>query len=264
MDDLPGALLTVAPPSDPDLLLTDHHVHSTWSDDGRSAPAQNLAAARAAGLVAVRMVDSVDATTTWVPGFLAEVAALPRVEGLEVLTGVEATILDTTGRLDVPGGLVVGASGVDRVLVADHVFPAPDGPRSPERTRAEIERGALHPQDALDVLVTATVRAMHRAGRAQVAHLFSLLPRIGLHESSLADDHIAAVADAALRTGTTVEVNEARRCPGPRVVLALAAAGVTLVGASGSHEASAVGCYSWVAEASAARALLGPHTRRRA
>jgi putative hydrolase len=256
VDQARGTVPTIVAPSQPDLLLGDHHVHSTWSDDATCEPAQNLAAARAAGLVALRMVEHVGTSTTWVPGFLAEVAALPRVEGLDVLTGVEATILDASGRLDVPAGLVVGPGGVDRVLVADHLFPGPDGPWSPRRTTEEIERG-LHPQDALDVLVTATVRAMQRAGRAQLAHLFSLLPRIGLHESALSDEHLAAVADAAVRTGTTVEVNEKWRCPGPRVVVAFAAAGVTLVGSTGSHEAAAVGRYSWVAHASAARALLG-------
>lgn len=238
------------------LTRTDHHVHSTWSDDAVSSTWANLSAARDAGLASVRMVDHVRVGTTYVPEFLAEVAALPRIEGLEVLTGVEAKILDASGRLDVPGDLVVGAGGVDRVLVADHQFPGPDGPWSPRRTMEEIERG-LHPQDALDILVTATVRAMSLAGRAQLAHLFSLLPKIGLHESALSDDHLHAIASAAVRTGTTIEVNEKWRCPGPRAVLAFAAAGVTLIGSTDSHEASSVGRYSWVAEAATARHLVG-------
>ncbi|MDP5182296.1 histidinol-phosphatase [Blastococcus sp. BMG 814] len=241
---------------DLDLLLTDHHVHSTWSDDAVSAPVENLVAARDTGLASIRMVDHVRTTTTWVPGFLAEVAALPRVEGLEVLTGVEAKILDATGRLDVPEDLVVGPGGVDRILIADHQFPGPDGPWSPRRTREEIE-GGLSGQDALSILVEATVRAMERAGRGQLAHLFSLLPKIGLHESELLDEHVAAIADAAVRTGTTVEVNEKWRCPGPRVVLALAAAGVTLVGSTDSHDATTVGRYSWVADAASATRLVG-------
>lgn len=238
------------------LVRTDHHVHSTWSDDALSSTLENLAAARDAGLASVRMVDHVRTSTTYVPEFLAEVAALPRVEGLEVLTGVEAKILDASGRLDVPADLVVGTGGVDRVLIADHQFPGPDGPWSPRRTLEEIGRG-LAAQDALGMLVDATVRAMERAGRAQLAHVFSLLPKIGLHESDLTDEHVDAVAQAAVRTGTTVEVNEKWRCPGPRVVLAFAAAGVTLVGSTDSHEASTVGRYSWVAEAGAAQGLVG-------
>lgn len=239
-----------------DLVRTDHHVHSTWSDDAVSTTLENLAAARDAGLASIRMVDHVRTTTTYVPEFLAEVAALPPVEGLTVLTGVEAKILDASGRLDVPADLVVGAGGVDRVLIADHQFPGPDGPWSPRRTLEEIERG-LSASDALGILVEATVRAMERAGRGQLAHVFSLLPKIGLHESDLTDEHVDAVARAAVRTGTTVEVNEKWRCPGPRVVLAFAAAGVELVGSTDSHDASTVGRYSWVAEAAAARRLVG-------
>ena len=238
-----------------DLLRTDHHVHSTWSDDAVSSTRENLDAARAAGLASIRMVDHVRTSTTYVPGFLAEVAALPRVDGLEVLTGVEAKILDASGRLDVPDDLVVGPGGVDRVLIADHQFPGPDGPWSPRRTLEEIGAG-LSAQDALDMLVTATVRAMERAGRGQLAHVFSLLPKIGLHENDLLDEHVAAIAQAAVRTGTTVEVNEKWRCPGPRAVLAFAAAGVPLVGSTDSHEASSVGRYSWVAEAASGRRLV--------
>jgi len=237
-----------------DLTRTDHHVHSTWSDDAVSTTCANLAAARDAGLASVRMVDHVRTSTTYVPEFLAEVAALPPVEGLEVLTGVEAKILDASGRLDVPDDLVVGAGGVDRVLIADHQFPGPDGPWSPRRTLEEIERG-LSAQDALGILVEATVRAMERAGRGQLAHVFSLLPKIGLTEADLTDSHVDAVAQAAVRTGTTVEVNEKWRCPGPRVVRAFAAAGVTLVGSTDSHEASSVGRYSWVAGTVAAEDL---------
>jgi putative hydrolase len=239
-----------------DLVRTDHHVHSTWSDDATSSPLENLAAARDAGLTSIRMVDHVRTSTTYVPEFLADIAALPGIEGLEVLTGVEAKILDASGRLDLPSDLVVGPGGVDRVLIADHQFPGPDGPWSPRRTLEELA-GGLSAHDALDMLVAATVRAMSLAGRGQLAHLFSLLPKIGLHESDLSSEHIAAVADAALRTDTTVEVNEKWRCPGPRVVLAFAAAGVTLVGSTDSHEASSVGRYSWVAEASSARRLVG-------
>ncbi|MGY2065326.1 histidinol-phosphatase [Blastococcus sp. SYSU DS0619] len=239
-----------------DLLLTDHHVHSTWSDDAISAPMENLVAARDTGLASIRMVDHVRTTTAWVPGFLAEVAALPRIDGLEVLTGVEAKILDASGRLDVPDDLVVGPGGVDRILIADHQFPGPDGPWSPRRTLEEMAAG-LSAGDALSILVEATVRAMDRAGRGQLAHLFSLLPKIGMHESELLDEHIAAIASAAVGTGTTVEVNEKWRCPGPRVVLALAAAGVTLVGSTDSHEATTVGRYSWVADAASATRLVG-------
>ncbi|WP_425443204.1 PHP domain-containing protein [Sanguibacter antarcticus] len=224
----------------------DHHVHSTFSDDAVSTLDENVAAASDRGLRVLRLVDHVRLSTTWVPDFLAAVAALDVPDGLEVCTGVEAKILDSAGRLDLPDGLGTHP-GVDRVLVADHQFPGADGPVSPRVVRD----GILTPQDAadaLDVVVTATVAAMHQVDRAQIAHLFSLLPKIGVSEDQVTDEHVAALGAAAAATGTTIEVNEKWACPGPRVVRALLAAGVELVVSTDSHVASDVGRYARVSE----------------
>lgn len=232
-------------------LTGDHHVHSTFSDDGTSTPAENLAAAAAAGLDTVRFVDHVRIGTTYVPDFLAAVAALPRIEGLTVLTGVEAKILDMAGTVDAPPEVLasLGAPGrPDRVLLADHQLPGPDGPLSP---RAVLE-GGLAPADVVELLVTATVRAMHRVGRAQLAHPFSLLPKVRLSEDDVPDDLLDALAQAAVATGTPVEVNEKWRCPGPRVVGRLRAAGVELVASTDAHAAADVGRYEWLRTAASA------------
>jgi putative hydrolase len=226
----------------------DHHVHSTFSDDAVSTPAQNLEAARRAGLREVRMVDHVRVSTTYVPDFLAAVRALPPVDGLTVLTGVEAKILDASGALDAPPEVLASLGrpdGPDRVLIADHQVPGPDGPWSPRATVARIEAG-LDPADVLELLVGATIRAMHAVDRAQLAHPFSILPKIGLHEDDVPDQLLDAMAQAATATGTLVEVNEKWRCPGPPVVERWRAAGVQLVASTDAHVATDVGRYDWV------------------
>lgn len=227
-------------------LTGDYHVHSTFSDDAQSTIEENLAAATSAGLTQIRLIDHVRQTTTWVPEFLAAVAAAPKPDGLTVLTGVEAKILNARGELDLPAGLVVGEGGVDAVVIADHQFPGVDGAWTPEETRTRLAAG-LSVADALDLLVGATIAAMESVEFGQLAHCFSILPKIGLSEDELSDTQLESWAEGAARAGTLIEVNEKWACPGPRALRAALRAGATLVASTDSHVASDVGRYDIVA-----------------
>lgn len=227
------------------ILRGDHHVHSTFSDDAVSTLAENLAAASEQGLSQVRLVDHVRQSTSWVPEFQSAVANLVVPANLSVLTGVEAKILNSTGALDVPPGLRFGNGGIDAVLIADHQFPGTDGPWSPRETRERLDAG-LAVSDAMDILIGALIGAMESVPSAQLAHCFSILPKIGLSEEDLSDEHLAVWAAAAARTGTLLEVNEKWACPGPRALTAAVEAGVALVASTDSHVASDVGRYSAV------------------
>jgi putative hydrolase len=227
-------------------LLGDFHVHSTFSDDAVSTIAQNLASASARGLTELRLIDHVRSSTTWVPEFVAAVAREQVPSGLRVHTGVEAKIMDVRGAVDIPSDLVVGRGGVDAVVLADHQFPGTDGPWSPTETRARLDAG-LSADDALDILVTALVAAMRSVDSAQLAHCFSILPKVGLDEGDLTDEHLARWAAAAAETGTTIEVNEKWACPAPRSLRAAVAAGATIVASTDAHVDTEVGVYDRVA-----------------
>ena len=160
----------------PDLLLGDFHVHSTFSDDARSTLAENIAAASAGG--AARR--SASPTTCAAPPRGCRSSSPPWrpsaiPAGLTVLTGVEAKLLDASGAVDTPADLVVGTGGVDAVVIGDHQFPGTDGPWSPRATRERLDAG-LSDDDALDLLIEASIRAMERTPHAQLAHWFSILP----------------------------------------------------------------------------------------
>jgi putative hydrolase len=226
----------------PELLHGDFHVHSTFSDDAVSTLAENIAAAEAAGLERLRLNDHVRASTTWVPEFVAAVRAETMPTGLTVLTGVETKLLDVTGAVDIPGDLVVGAEGVDAIVIGDHQFPGTDGPWSPQVTKERLSAG-LSADDALDLLITASIRAMERTPNAQLAHWFSILPKVGLDESQLGAERLAAWAGAAAATGTIVEVNEKWACPGVDAIVALQRAGARIVASTDSHIATDVGRY---------------------
>ena len=223
------------------LLRGDHHVHSTFSDDAESTLAENVAAAQAAGLTELRLIDHVRRSTTWVPEFVAAVAALEIPEGLTVHTGVEAKILDSTGEVDLPAGL----EGIDRIVIADHQFPGADGPWSPETTIERLTTG-LTVDDALDLLIGGLVGAMHRHPGNQLAHCFSILPKVGLDESDLGAERLRVWAETAAASDTLVEVNEKWACPGPLALAAARTAGVRLVASTDSHVASDVGRYDKV------------------
>ena len=223
-------------------LHGDHHVHSTFSDDAVSTLAENVAAASAAGLTTLRLVDHVRRDTTWVPEYLAAVRGLRVPEGLTVLTGVEAKLLDSSGALDIP----TLPDGIDRILIADHQFPGDDGPLSPSTVRERIDAG-WSTADVLDQLVDSLIASMRRHPGNQLAHCFSILPKIGLDEAQLGAERIDAWVRAAAETGTLVEVNEKWGCPSAASLTALRAAGAQIVASTDSHDATEVGRYDRVA-----------------
>jgi putative hydrolase len=219
----------------------DYHVHSAFSDDAVSTVAENVAAARRRGLRTLCVADHVRRSTVWVPEFLAAVNARPR-PGLEVLAGLEATILDRAGTLDLPDGI----DGADIVLIADHQFPGEHGPVPPEEMRDAIARGEATEQDVIEGLIEATAGALKGAARPQLAHLFSILPKMGLAEPAVPDQAIAHLARSARAAGAQLEVNEKWACPSARTVRVFAQAGVTLVASTGSHDCRDVGVYASV------------------
>lgn len=245
----PGTGIAVGPPV---RRGSDLHTHSTLTD-GTATPEQMADAAAAAGLTEWGLSDHVRADSTWLDeDYPARLRGLRRA--LTVRCGVEAKILDRSGRLDLPPRL----PALDYVLIADHQFPGPDGPVSPGEIRRRLDVGRLDRHGVVDELVTATCRAVGNAPvRPIVAHLFSLLPKLGLSELDVSAEHRDALAAACLAAGAAVEVNEKWRTPSARTLVGLAAGGVQLLSGSDAHSCAAVGAtaYLQVVERSWAEAL---------
>jgi putative hydrolase len=220
-------------------LDEDFHVHSTFSD-GASSLAQNVRAARERALRTLCLVDHVRRDTAWLPEFTAAVAPFRQQPGPRVLAGVEAKILDISGRLDLPPGL----GDIDLVLIADHQFPGEGGPVHPAQAREAIGRGGMTAAEAVERLCEATANAVNATDRSRlVAHLFSVLPKMGLDEAMVPEPLLAELARRVALAGAMVEINEKWACPSARTVAAMARAGVTVVAGSDSHHCRDVGVY---------------------
>jgi putative hydrolase len=231
--------------SRPDVALDrDLHTHTTFSD-GRGEPADTVTAAVAAGLAEVGISDHVRADTGWLPAYTDAIRELARRSPMPVSCGVEAKILDTAGRIDLPPVV----TGVEYVLLADHRVPLPGGPADPADVRAAIAAGRLGAAAVVEFLVEATVRALSAAPRpAGLAHLFSVLPKVGLSEADVPADAVRALGRACRSTGAWVEVNEKWRCPSPSVARGLHAEGAVLCGGSDAHGPEAVGRWAYARE----------------
>ena len=226
-------------------LDEDYHVHSLFSD-GVSTVDENVAAARDRGLRTLCLADHVRAGTGWVDDFVRAVWPLRALAGLEILAGVETKILDRTGRLDLPASI----DGIDLVLIADHQFPGGTGPVHPRDMREALESGQASAPDVISCLVDATANAVQGLASARprplIAHLFSLLPKMGLAESQVPDELLGLLADQAREAGALVEVSEKWACPSARTLRALHQAGVPLVASTDSHDSLAIGSYTVV------------------
>jgi putative hydrolase len=224
-----------------ELSRQDTHVHSTFSD-GASTLAENIDEAERLGLTALTCVDHVRRDSDYVPSFVAAVRALRPQTSLELRCAVEAKLMDTSGRLDAPEVL----EGVDLIYVADHQVPLADGPHSPREIGAQIAAGELDAQAVLAAIVDSTAAALgSRPQPMVIAHLFSVLPKIGLSEDDVPDALLQTLARAAARTPTSIEISERWRCPGARALQPFLELGVPLLLSTDSHRRETIGRYDY-------------------
>jgi putative hydrolase len=222
-------------------ILQDFHVHSTFSD-GKGSLEENLNVAQEIGLVTLGCVDHVRKDTTWVPQYVAAVAALRPRAAMNVLCGVEAKLLSEAGDVDVPSDL----TGVDHIYIADHQLPLGSTCLGPRQVREEIDAGRLNANGVVRALVTATCNALHRHHHSVIAHLFSFLPKVGLTERDVSDDDLCLLASVARRTNALLEFDERWQSPGIRARLVFEAYEVPLVASSDAHRPQEIASYTWL------------------
>ena len=223
--------------------LADLHVHSTFSD-GRGTIEENIAAAEALGLGTLGCVDHVRVDTDWVPAYVEAVQRARDGTAVELRCGIEAKLLDTTGALDLPGGI----DGIDAIYAADHQVPLADGPTHPREVRERIAGGDLDPAVVIDAILTSTARALDRPQRVVIAHFLSILPKIGLTEADVPPEGLERLAAEAARTGQEIEISERWRCPSAATLRPFLRHGVPIALSTDSHKSETIGRYDYCLE----------------
>src|SRR3569833_2153239 len=113
--------MAFAVPTEP--VRMDMQVHSTFSDGADTVDA-NVRAAEAIGLTHMTCVDHVRESTEWLAQYVAEVRRVRATTDVHLTIGIEAKLLDTTGRLDMPEQL---PDGIEVIYAADHQVDMPGG-----------------------------------------------------------------------------------------------------------------------------------------
>lgn len=218
----------------------DMQVHSTFSD-GRDTVADNVAEAEAIGLLEMTCVDHVRRDSDWVPEYVATVTALREQTAVRLHCGIEAKLLDTSGRLDLPEE---GLDGVDWIYAADHQIPMEDGVHHPDEVREGIGSGRYEPQRVIAGIMAATESCLpQHPGRITIAHIFSIFPKIGVREDDVPAELIESLAQKTYATGNRIEVNERYRTPSAATLRPFVRRGVPLLMSTDAHRRDAIGRY---------------------
>jgi putative hydrolase len=218
----------------------DNHVHSTFSD-GKGTIAENIAAAEAIGLTWLTCVDHVRVDTEWAPEFVRAVREADATTEIDLRCGLEAKLLDTEGNLDLP----VDLGGADFLYAADHQVPLATGPTHPRDVRAALQDGSMGADEVVSAIVESTANAVRRHDGVVVAHLFSVLPKIGLEESDVRLELLDELAEAVASAGARIEIDERWSCPSARTVRPFVERDVPVLLSTDSHTPSAIGRYQY-------------------
>ena len=218
----------------------DMHVHSTFSD-GRNTIEENVVEAERLGLLELTCVDHVRVDTDWVADYVAAVRRVNATTSVVLSCAVEAKLLDTAGNLDLPSDL----TGVDAIYIADHQVPLTDGPHTPREIKGLMADGMLSVTDLLEAIVTSTANALRVHCPVVIAHLFSVLPKLGLSEDDVPQEMLEQLATVTAQTGARVEVSERWSCPSARTLRPFLRRGVPLLFSTDSHRNDTIGRYSY-------------------
>ncbi len=216
------------------------HIHSTFSD-GINSVEENVRQAETVGLARMCCVDHVRTTSDWIPQFVNAVENVRLQTSITVFSGVEAKILNEAGQIDAPSNL----DGIDYIYAADHQVPLGDTFFAPREIRAMLKENSITKNEVIASIINSTVRVMENYQNVVIAHLFSVLPKIGFDETDVSEKQLKKLADTARRNCVKIEIDERWKCPSFRTVSYFKAQNIPIWFSSDSHRRETIGRYDY-------------------
>ena len=107
-------------------IIADTHTHTIYSGDAFSTALENIQAAKARGLSHICITDHAHSVPrAAAPAYFTKLFLLPKeYEGVKVIGGVEANIIDYDGSLDMPEHILRGIDWVIASLHTEVIAPA--------------------------------------------------------------------------------------------------------------------------------------------
>lgn len=219
-------------------IYEDMHVHSTFSD-GVNSIEENIREAEKAGLKRLCCVDHVRRDTNWVVNFVNSVDKLKTETNIQLFSGLETKILNRDGDLDLPKDY----EKADYIYIADHQFPVYDAHYHPKEIRDMMKYGLISKDELLESITDATCNAIERHEKVVLAHLFSILPKVGISEDEISDKLLEKIAITAKRFDVKIEVDERWKCPSLRVTAYFHQKKIPIIFSTDSHRRETIGKY---------------------
>jgi putative hydrolase len=99
----------------------------------------------------------------------------------------------------------------------------------------------------VEAIVSSTAGALRRHSSVVIAHLFSVLPKVGLREDDVPLGLLEQLAEVTARTGARIEISERWSCPNVRTLRPFVRRGVPLLLSTDSHRSDTIGRYAYCA-----------------
>jgi putative hydrolase len=173
---------------------------------------------------------------------VAEIRNVRKTSPLEIVSGVEANLLNAEGDLDAPANL----DGIDRIYAAAGEWPLAGHSLAATMLVHSITQGKITLEGALSNLIDGYHEALDKYSSLVLTRPFSILRKCRLDESAIPTRALIELARHARAQDAWLEVGERSRCPSAAMLALFAEEGVTIVAGTNCRVKHGIAKYDYV------------------